>query len=41
MDLSLNGDKLSKATYVNFTTPVVGIDKWISINKPWLINAKQ
>jgi dTDP-4-dehydrorhamnose reductase len=41
IDLSLNGDKLSKATSVNFATPEVGIDKWISINKPWSINAKQ
>ena len=41
MDLSLNGDKLSKAAYVNFATPVVGIDKWINANKHWSFNAKQ
>jgi dTDP-4-dehydrorhamnose reductase len=39
MDLSLNGDKLSKASNINFTTPEEGIDKWISINKPRSINA--
>lgn len=41
MDLSLNGDKLLKATNVNFATPEEGIDKWIKTNKYWLINAKQ
>lgn len=41
MDLSLNGDKLSKAAYVNFATPVVGIDKWINANKHGSFNAKQ
>jgi dTDP-4-dehydrorhamnose reductase len=41
MDLSLNGDKLSTATYINFAAPVIGIDKWININLPRSINAKQ
>ena len=41
MDLSLNGDKLSKAADVNFATPVVGIDKWINANKHGSFNAKQ
>jgi len=41
MDLSLNGDRLSKATDIKFATPIVGIDKWININNPQSINAKQ
>jgi dTDP-4-dehydrorhamnose reductase len=35
MDLSLNGEKLSKATDFVFTTPKMGIDKWINNNYPF------
>lgn len=33
-DLSLNGEKLSKAIDFVFTTPKMGIDKWINDNHP-------
>jgi len=41
MDLSLNGEKLSQATYINFATPEEGIDKWIKTNKHRSISDKQ
>lgn len=41
LDLSLNGNKLLSATYVNFATPEEGIDKWIKTNRDGSINAKQ